>query len=310
MEPEDTELTRADFDSLEDWLRYRWKAGLGPTDDDDTDYHGVDGEGHFTMLTGALYGHTRREYELAWQLWGETHSVDFADLQRVYNAIALANCRGVILSTRVDISWSTVGITNEISIRAAFKSFLDWMSRWLGRHAGWPAYVYVFERGPRYGIHTHMLVHVPFDLGDEFRSGANRILMNIIGRPLLDTTDSTTMLIQPRGPNVDTQWKRFRYMMKGISPDLPWPRTNATGLNSIVDRVRLKPKPGGVIQGKRVGVSRALDKAAVKRWSAVNEFPDMTIEPWGEYLYGNRFLDWYAKNDLVDPDHPPRNGNG
>ena len=200
--------------------------------------------------------------------------------------------------------------SNSFAIRSLFKKFLDWMRRWLERHADWPAYVWVLERGKKYGLHTHMLLHVPTDLGPRFKSAATERLSEILGSPLLDTPESKTMLIQTRGPDVNTQWRRFRYLVKGIDPRLGWMLdAEHGGFKTVAERAAINPKDAGTIQGKRVGVSRELDYGAFKRWAAVNDLPEMRIEPWGDWLYGNRFLNWYIANQemLIDPGQP-RNG--
>jgi hypothetical protein len=302
------QFTRADFDSHEDWLRYRWQGGLEPVDDL-SQYGGVSGGGHYAALTAAVYGPTRRSYQLAWEGWGSSDHIEFEDVAQAYRAIALANCRGCVMTTRVDITWSTLDLTNEIIIRDHFRAFLDWMRRWLDRHADWPAYLWTFELGKSRGLHTHMLVYVPDDLGTVFRREAKRVLSEIVKRPLLETAQSETMRIRPRGPDINTQWIRFRYMMKGIDPRLGWPQSDGDH-KTVAERTGIKPKDSGLVLGKRVGVSRELDKESQKRWAALNPLPDMSIGPWGEYLYGNRFLSWHIEHieTLVDP-RQPRNGN-
>jgi hypothetical protein len=306
VDPEERQLTREDFDDLEDWLRYRWQGGLDPVDDLHQ-YRGVSGGGHYGALTAAVYGPTRRLYQVAWEGWGSSDHVEFKDVSQVYRAIALANCRGCVMTTRVDITWATLGLTNEILIRSHFTAFLDWMRRWLERHAGWAAYVWVFEYGGTYGLHTHMLVYVPEEEGEGFRREAKRVLAAIVKKPLLETPQSETMRIRPRGPDINTQWIRFRYMMKGIHPRLAWPDGHSPGgYKLLADRAGIKLKDGGVVLGKRVGVSRELDQESYNRWAAVNPLPDMSINPCGEYLYGNRYLNWHIEHfeTLVDPRRP------
>lgn len=306
MEHEEQELTAEDFDSREDWLRYRWEAGLPPIDDL-SDYNGVRGSGYYADLTRAVYGHNRRQYLLSWEHWGESDHIDFEDLSRVFRAIALANCRGCVMSTRLDITWSTLGISSEITIRQYFRQFLDWLRRWLERNADWPAYVAAFENGKTRGLHTHMLLYVPLDLRLQFTSAAKRALSRVTGCALLDTPTSQTMKIRVRGPNIDTQWIRFRYIMKGIHPQLGW--DDGTGLKTVAERTGIQPKASGTVGSKRVAVCRELDHESYKRWAAVNELPDMAIRPCGEYLYGSRFLNWYIEHSdtLIDPRNA---GNG
>lgn len=304
-------LTRADFDTAEQWHRYRHEGGLepferGPAGD------GVRGaSGHYGELTRAIYGATRREFQRVWQGWGESRNVSFEKVQWVFRAIAFANCLGRVLSTRFDVTWSTVGVTSDRDVADAQRELLDWLRRWLDRHADWAAFVWVLERGPEKGLHSHILLHCPDGMGEKLRQDAEAALTRIAGRPLVNEPSRKTFKIQPRGADIVSQWKRFRYMMKGIDPDGGWSDGDEpSGFFRHTERLHIDAAPQGDISVKRVGVSRALDKASFERWSSLNDFPDMTIERFGAWLYDSRYWSWYCENwDRLKEPPETRNGN-
>ena len=309
LDRDDSPLTRTDFDSTEDWLRHCHEGGIEPFDL--VTFQGVWGPGQYAQLAGALYGHTRREYQRGWEGWGQSFYLTFDDLQKGYRALALANCRGRVMTTRVDITWSTLGILTDAAVAAGQVAFLDRIRRWLTRHVGGADYLWVLERGRTRGLHSHILVYVPEGLGDAFRASAERNLTAITGKALLHTPESRTMLIQPRLPDITAQWLRFRYMMKGLDPQVGWPDSAApAGYYSCAERAGINPEPCGLVDGKRIGVSRCLDDAAFTRWAALNDFPDMRILPGGGPLYDSRFIDWFNENsDYINQPIETINGN-
>ena len=304
-------LTRTDFDTAEQWYRYCHEGGLDPFERDD-EFNGVKNAiGPYGQLAGAIYGQTRRAYQRTWEAWGLSKDIAFEDVQRVYRAIAFANCLGRVLSTRLDVTWSTVGITSDVIVAAMQRRLLDWLRRWLDRHAGWAAYVWVLERGTRRGVHSHVMLQVPDELGAKLRRDSETALTRIVGRPLVNEENCRTILVQPRGSDVWSQWRRFRYMMKGLEPNAGWPDNDEpSGVHAYAERLHIEPRAQGEIDGKRVGVSRALDEASFRRWAALNDFPPMEIAPWGGPLYDWEFWNWFVENqETIREPGETRNGN-
>jgi len=213
----DRQLTRGDFDNNEDWHRYCHEGGIEPFGRDQP-FGGVGASGHYEALASAIYGQRLRDYQRAWEEWGRGEHIHFDDLKKAYRAVAFANCLGRIMSSRLDITWSTVGITADRVVAAKQGEFLDWMRRWLDRHAGWASYLWVLERGTRRGIHSHMLFYLPHGMGQKFRTDAKRALAKIVERGLVDKPGEKTIRIRARGPELAAQWFRFAYMMKGLDP--------------------------------------------------------------------------------------------
>jgi hypothetical protein len=62
------------------------------------------------------------------------------------------------LNRFITINWSLADVDD---VHAAQSSFIKHMRDWLRARGHAVAYVWVIERGPIKGIHTHLLVHVP-----------------------------------------------------------------------------------------------------------------------------------------------------
>ncbi len=290
-------LTREDFDSREDWLRYRFNGGLDITEGDDR-FSGISGSGYYATLLGAVLGHTRREYERAWLGRGQTDSVSVLQFQKAYRAVAFANCMGLMMNTAVDIAWSTAGVEGDLAVTARQRDLLDALRRWCDRNGLPAAWIWVLEQGPKLGLHSHILMHVPDEHVDKFRQYATVTLSRLVVKRLANTKASKTLLIAHRwGNQITPQWLRFKYMMKGLTADSQLPaRDEFENAIKFSERVAVRPKPQGQVRVKRLGVSRALDHAACKSWAALNDFPSTQIRRDFEELYDDRYLRWFWDN--------------
>lgn len=308
---DDHSLTRDDFPDQESWLRHCHEGGI-ELDRDDQRFAGIVGNGQYESLLGAVYGHDAREHGLTWAGWGRTNAIGYKQLCKAYRAVAFANCVGFVMDTSVDITWSLQGITDDGKVMKHQTAFLDAIRRWLDRNDQWSAYLWVLERGGRFGLHTHILMHLPEDLSERFKVYAHRVLARIVKAPLVHEPAKKTLFIQARrGTSTIPQWIRFVYMMKGIDARLAWPDdAKALGYLTVVERASLRPRAKGVISVQRIGVSRALDDSSFTRWRALNEFPDMNISREGPPLYDERFQIWNRENAATLRQPPEtRNGN-
>lgn len=306
-------LRRKDFDSLEGWLRYRHEAGERPFEDPAENFALPD-IGHYAGLAKAVYGHNPRQFARAFEDYGVTTGITKKQYERNFRAIALANCLGMVLNTKIDITWQTVGVESDITVAARQRAFLDWLRRWLERRGAKAAWMWVLEVGSTRGLHSHILVHVPskFQVRDKmkdagvsgptFAEQAKKELARIVGRRLVDEPGRKTVLIRHRAALEDIlfQWIWFDYRMKGLERSA---RAEAQRLGQH----RLSDQ--GMVTSKRTGVSRLLDKASVDRFVKANMFPFFTDEQ-GRFLMDGRFFDWHRDpgTRVVWPNVSP-NGN-
>lgn len=289
-------LTRDDFDTLEDWLAHCRRGGVD-LETAIAGFRGIDAPGFEGALAGAIYGHTPHEFGRAHAGWGRTNKIEVKNYTRAFRAVALANCLGCMMNTTVDITWKTVGLENDILIAKRHIKFLDWGRRWLSRRGQGLKAVWVLERGSRYGVHTHILMHVPDELWNDrrkpdrktFTEKAEDVLEEIVGTKLLRTADSSTMMIRHRtGEDFYHQWKRLVYMMKGVGKAVSEEQRVALRLSRTSDE--------GEIMSKRIGISRALDQAEFRRLSLMNDFPPMTLGEAGDWPTDDRYIRWYHQN--------------
>lgn len=312
---DDRRLTRDDFEDYEAWLRYCHQGGIDlarEAEDSGEVFTGIDGKGFYASLLGNILGHSRREYSRAWCGRGWTSAIQVHQFEKAYRAVAFANCLGVTMNTTLDISWSTAGVTDDLLVADRQKYYLDALRRWFVRNQQWAAWLWVLERGDRFGLHTHVMLHVPDDLSQAFRRYASNTLDHIVGGRSIRTPSSKTILIRHRnGEQLISQWWWFRYIMKGITQERGWvKRSDPHWSKNFTDRTGIDAEPQGIVSVKRLGVSRALDIASFKRWAALNDFPDMRILAEGDALYDDRFIRWYHDHrDSLCAPVETRNGN-
>jgi hypothetical protein len=285
-------LTRADFNSSEGWYRHCHRSGERPFDDGD-DFNGITACGYDSGLAAGIWGHTRPQFLRAVCGYATSARIGRSKYHKLFNAIALANCLGFILNTRIDITWSLAGVRDDLEVADCQSRLLDWLRRWLARHNCAAYWIWVLERGKRRGLHTHMMVHIPSDLylerftryGSEppFREQLEAALERILGRPLVRRKGEKTLHLRHRS-NLDTthQWLAFQYRAKGVGGD-PDIASEKYGLHRVSDE--------GEVVTKRVGVSRVLDDKNVRRLTSVNDFPSFALPP-GPKPFDNRYINW------------------
>lgn len=211
------------------------------------------------------------------------------------------------LALFVTISWSTLGVTTNQEVVAAWKGLQARMRSWATRRicpstgevAPLPlAYIWVKENGERWGLHTHLLVHVPPIAYAVFGSMLKEHLEASTGQPLVNSAhDSsegarTLRIDRPRGvgagpastADVNT-WaaRRLAYMLKGLDPEalvmdhqaipaIKRPFADVIGLTRLSDQ--------GEVVGKRCGYS--VFSIGDKTWTAATadlDLPDQFGRP-------------------------------
>ncbi|MCJ2134035.1 hypothetical protein MKK69_08140 [Methylobacterium sp. J-026] len=308
---QDRGLSRADFEDAEAYALYLHQSGLEPDGAGEAvigpAWSYVAGTGPAASLHRAIHGHTERQHAQAWAGWGETKGVRAAQFLAVYQAVAFANYRGWVLNTFVSVTWSTVGVTSDVAAAAATKRFLDLCRRHLRGLGLTPAFVWVVERGDTFGLHLHLLLHVPEMYGHAFRNWipkgfATATRMKPVAIPGRDGERGvkTLDLRRPRvgeteRQQVAEQWRVFRYLLKGLSPDLlvSAPDDRRAKLPAAQE-LGLSTRDQGIVTSKRVGVARELGTAAQTQHAAATGAKPcfVTDQGWREpdELYGDQYL--------------------
>jgi hypothetical protein len=220
-----------------------------------------------------------------------------AEFCAAYRAVAFANCQGFIMDTTLDVTWSLHGVMTEDAVAARQAELLWLIGGWLRKHDLPILSLWVLEVGATYGLHSHIVLHMPAQLETVFRDFVAAGLTHVLCVPLRDTEESTTFKLQTRGGEVTfAQWQRFRYMLKGIDP---W--AMALGNDRLHDQPLMKVadldyRYQGAIGRHRIGISPEIDDVARQRWQAVVDLPDMEITVDTPPRYNDCFLHWHQQH--------------
>lgn len=228
-----------------------------------------------------------------------------AQFRRLYQSTALANCDGLVLNKFITVAWETAGeMPAELNLECHNRLLAN-MRTWFydvalsrGEQPSF-ACIWVRENGRKFGVHSHILVHVWPEVEVAFARWLKRAVPRIARKALgkLPDIDSGTLLHQGRnmGSCIDGQWRVFRYLMKGLDPDAVCKlSTNPHEVHLLVEFGKVRASHEGEIVGPRCGYSRqlgpAMQKVATERWGAPALWPE---HRFGEFLpYDDRFLDW------------------
>lgn len=225
-----------------------------------------------------------------------------------YEAFAVANCCGLILDTRVDVSWSTIGIEGEERVRAAHEGFVGFLETGLRSWQTPLACVAVLEVGPTRGLHTHYTLSVPVPAEEKEAAANAKVFEDMCERSLLfgarrsqlnKLPSMKTLNVEVGTGNLASQWERFRYVMKGLSrhATLP-PAPGVEGLVPLHSFAGLEKylHHQGSIAGERVFISPGL--GAKWRGELRRRFPtmpNMSVLIDGPNLYRSQFLEWHQQ---------------
>lgn len=291
-------LTRDDFPSTEEWLRYRREGCF-----DDRDYESNSGNGPESQLYRAIYGHTLRRFQVAWEFRGTSYAITEKKFADTYAAVAFANRLSVVLNMHVTIAWSTIGVVDDIDVNIANRRLLDAIGRYFDKTLKIGRYwIWALERGKKRGLHTHLVVYVPLIAYNDFCEMLERSVKTITGKQPLVTDTSSTICVRKAREALDfnSQWNWFRYLMKGLrSDDIMSDWRKRSKLDRLASSARITPEDEGEVRTKRVGVSRCIDRAARLKDSKDSGFKDLWSQGIRDpdQLYGSVY---YMSRQLYD----------
>lgn len=185
-----------------------------------------------------------------------TLSIPTRGALNVHAAAWFAREIGLPLNRHTTIHWERGGVSDPL---AATCHFLALASAWTRSRGVGFAYVWVRESGPNKGEHVHILMRVPPDLADDFKRRQ---------RGWLKASGAAWR----RGV---VHSERIGFSLRHADQSGYSGETYAANLGEVLDyilkgngetaRRKLglrRREPGGVIEGKRCGVSRNTDRAA------------------------------------------------
>jgi hypothetical protein len=193
---------------------------------------------------------------------------------------------GRVLNVMITIAWETVGVTLERTAEMYQARLLAAADRFCAELGLSPAWVWVFERGERRGLHSHILIALPEMLATLYCPKLARELAVLCGRDLLDTPESKTLKFDVANDwNVIKQWDGLKYVFKGVDPDRRIKHGRTGQVVPLHEVVGVGPKFQGLICGPRCGWSDAIGDEA--RAIFVDDHP-LPVD-----LYGDRYLQWH-----------------
>lgn len=192
-------------------------------------------------------------------------ALNTAQVANLIAALRHANKIGLPLNRLITIHWQAAGIPLE-SMAKATGRFVDLLSKALGRRARKTAWLWVHENSGFGGGHCHLLAHVPSELVS-FVSGLQKgWLRRITGKPYRARVLNSKPIGGRLGLEVGNpallstnQEAALAYLLKGAGPE--------AASNFCLERLQ----PGGLVLGKRCGVSQRLSKSAREAWLKLEE---------------------------------------
>lgn len=206
----------------------------------------------------------------------QTDALSADDAVKLYLAMLRANLLGMPLTYFATVSWTTLGLREDADIQAATQALMTRIREWsrrkrddgTGARAPLPvAWIWCHERGPRLGLHTHFLMHVPPHQSARLGKVICSFLEGYSGRSLTKgpgDTLRTFMALEPSRRSGSTseatalrfQRRLMRYMMKGVDPRGVVPASVGRQVGQPLQRaLKLGHRDQGSIIGKRCGYS-------------------------------------------------------
>lgn len=229
-----------------------------------------------------------------------------SDVTRLYKAAAFALYRGWPLNNYWTFSWGVVGIDED---HVAAKHFYDLrvaLRRKLEQYQLPCAFIYVHEKGPKFGFHTHMLLHVAHDRQSKMEEWVGEKLAQMFGadacRKRIRPEDGKEIRLfksdnwssEPVHVQIELQWNKFhfRYLIKGVHehelvPELGRGHRAKFTVAEIFDiaRSELNKSLHMDILGPRAGVSQKIASGEQQEAGFVSDYDR---ECWGKDLYTDR----------------------
>lgn len=200
------------------------------------------------------------------------------EVVRCYNAISFANqAYGLPMNTHITLALGTIGIRNHDCIAAIVSDFNHRVGKWLSGRDCQHVYVYSHEgyskRG--FGMHTHILTHIPKSAIAEFRLWAVECVSLLTELPVQENTICIKhRTFRREDHQVWLQWRWFSYLFKGCDPNA-WVMNHRTGQpERLCDLLKLRGWSMGEVRcRRRAGMSENIATKAQEGagfWSALD----------------------------------------
>lgn len=207
------------------------------------------------------------------------------EVVRCYNAISFANrAFGLAMNTHITLALGTIGIQNHDRIADIVSQFNHRVGKWLAGRECSHVWVYAHEgyskRG--FGMHSHILTHIPKPAIAEFRRWAIECVSKLTG---VRVTERTICIkhrtFRQERHQVGLQWIWFRYLFKGCDPAMLVRNRSTRRKERVCDVLKLRGWSMGEVRcRRRAGMSENIAVKAQKAagfWSAFDACDDENL---------------------------------
>jgi hypothetical protein len=146
--------------------------------------------------------------------------LDIKESVRIYNALSFSlwqnGYEGIVQSHAI-IMWKTLGAEDHREASKYLGVFLNRLKKRFDYSSDSPlSYVYIFEISAEHGLHSHILLTLPWDKAPTYAVWSRRCLTQLTGC----SGDATTIkIVSPaRAPSVKLHWLWARYVLKQLHP--------------------------------------------------------------------------------------------
>lgn len=191
----------------------------------------------------------------------KTDAISIDAMVSLVNAFVYAEHTGTPFTVYFAVAWSKTHNWTDDQLADKQEAFARKLRKWLSARNIPVAYAYVGEVGGKIGVHTNVAVHIPKTFFREFQGCLDGLVPGFVGIPCTTKLFEDQRLELPKfhyHPN--QRLGSLKYTLKGLDPDASF---NADGKRvKWCDAIGIRPKPQGVIVGRRTGVSHTLGKVA------------------------------------------------
>lgn len=212
------------------------------------------------------------------------------DYQNLQHAVALANLRSQVLNVHITIAWSTAAVVGDKEVGKSNRQFLALLRHWLTERGVAHAWVWVLERKPKIGLHSHIVGHVPMMHQHGLKSWAESAFATVSGKAAMNDKGCKSVFVRTtQNWNWEQQDVWFRYLLKGLRDgETVRDGRDRRGRHDIAAHARLRVRPQGEVRTKRCGFARALGP---KAWNeAARQYPLFATELTYLEPLADRFL--------------------
>jgi len=188
----------------------------------------------------------------------ESHALHRRQAANLIAAARHAQRIGLPFNRMVTIHWEAAGVALPFMAKATGR-FLDLLTKAIVRHGGATAWAWVHEGGPGKGGHCHLLAHVPPDLVVVVTRLQKSWLRRITGNPYR----ARVIRSRPIGGRLGLEASNPDLHGLNLAEALAYVLKGADAAAVAVHDLK-RCEPGGLVIGKRCGVSQNIGPKARK----------------------------------------------